>query len=173
MSHCKNHFRLAWLLLPNKIRSKTIRARFLHKQSWKHCPGIRLLWLLLCHAMYAYIQQIRFQITSVWFTKATYLFKWWGSNHHQWTSPLSNPESKRNGSSVLRIFFSKILRKIQESKTKHKEVIKARIDPQVYAKNLAKIALRKEINALKFNEIFNPEQREKIELNMKATSLII
>ena len=33
------------------------------------------------------------------------------------------------------------------------------------------MALRKEVNSLKFKEIFNPEQREKIEINMKVKSL--
>merc|ERR1719447_1062214 len=50
-----------------------------------------------------------------------------------------------------------------------RDIIAARIDPPVYAKNLIKLALRKEINALNVSEIFSKEQRDKIEVNIKRT----
>ena len=58
----------------------------------------------------------------------------------------------------------------QKSETKHKDIIAARIDPPVYAKNLIKLALRKEINALNVSEIFSKDHRDKIEVNIKVQS---
>ena len=60
--------------------------------------------------------------------------------------------------------------KAKNTETKNKGIITARIDPPVYAKNLTKLALRKEINALNVKEIFTIEQRDKIEAKIKAQS---
>ena len=56
-----------------------------------------------------------------------------------------------------------------ENRTK-KAIIAAKIDHQVYIKNLAKHALRKEINALNVEQIFSLEQRDKIEIGIKVQS---
>ena len=79
-------------------------------------------------------------------------------------------QSRKSFSNAAHNLFQKF-RENTEKRTKHKAIIGAKIDPQVYAKNIAKLALRKEVNSLKFKEIFNPEQREKTEINMKVKSL--
>ena len=56
----------------------------------------------------------------------------------------------------------------KKTKTEYKEIVAAKIDPLVFTKNLAKHALRKEINSLYVDQISNPGQRDEIENNIKA-----